>query len=86
MVQKPDCLPNYCKDSAGASSPREKAAMENSRVDELRAEVSRLLEKQSEVLEARTFGAATDTEILEYEIRREVIQEICEQLANATSV
>ena len=54
MVQKPDYLPNYCKDSAGASSPREKAAMENSRVDELRAEVSRLLEKQSEVLEAIT--------------------------------
>jgi len=73
------------KDSAGASSPREKAAMENSRVDELRAEVSRLLEKQSEVLESRTFGAATDTEILEYEIRREVIQEICDQLANSTS-
>src|SRR5712691_2227687 len=74
------------KDSAGASSPREKAAMENSRVDELRAEVSQLLKKQSEVLESRTFGAATDTEILEYEIRREVIQEICEQLANSTSV
>jgi hypothetical protein len=74
------------KDSEGASSPREKAAMENSRVDELRAEVSRLLKKQSEVLESRTFGAATDTEILEYEIRQEVIQEICNQLANATSV
>jgi hypothetical protein len=39
--------------------------MENSRVDELRAEVSRLLKKQSEVLESRAFGAATDTEILE---------------------
>ena len=60
--------------------------MENPRVDELRAEVSRLLKKQSEVLESRTYGAATDTEILEYEIRRELIQEICDELANSTSV
>jgi hypothetical protein len=56
------------------------------RVNELRAEVSRLLKKQSEVLESRSFGAATDTEILEFEIRQEVIQEICNQLANASSV
>ena len=60
--------------------------MESSRIDELRTEVSRLLKKQSDVLQSRTFGAATDTEILEYEIRREVIQEICNQLANAASV
>ena len=59
--------------------------MENFRIDELRTEVSRLLKKQNEVLQSRTFGAATDTEILEYEIRREVIQEICRQLANAAS-
>jgi hypothetical protein len=60
--------------------------MENYRVDELRAELNRLLKKQSDVLESRTLGAADDTEILEYEIRREVIQEICNQLANSISV
>ena len=60
--------------------------MENYRVDELRAELNRLLKKQTEVLESRTLGAADDTEILEYEIRREVIQEICNQLADSISV
>jgi hypothetical protein len=60
--------------------------VENCRVDELRAELNRLLKKQTEVLESRTFGAADDTEILEYEIRRGVIQEICNQLANSISV
>jgi hypothetical protein len=60
-----------------------KAAMENYRVEELRAELSQLLEKQTEVLESRTFGAATDSEILEYEIRQEIIHEICEELANS---
>jgi hypothetical protein len=60
--------------------------MGNYRVDELRAELNRLLKKQSDVLESRTLGAADDTEILEYEIRREVIQEICNQLANSISV
>ena len=59
--------------------------MENYHVEELRAELNQLLKQQTEVLESRSFGAVTDTEILEYEIRREVIQEICEQLANSTS-
>ncbi|MGA7926818.1 MAG: hypothetical protein WCA20_12550 [Candidatus Sulfotelmatobacter sp.] len=60
--------------------------MEKSRVDELRAELNGLLKKQSEVLKSRAFGAADDTEILEYEIRREVIQEVCNQLAKSISV
>jgi hypothetical protein len=60
--------------------------MANSRTDELRADLNRLLKMQTEVLESRTFGAATDTEIVEFEIRREVIQEICKQLANSSSV
>jgi len=59
--------------------------MANSRTDELRADLNRLLQKQTEVLESRTFGAATDTDIVEFEIRREVIQELCNQLANASS-
>jgi hypothetical protein len=59
--------------------------MANARTDELRADLNRLLKMQTEVLESRTFGAATDTEIVEFEIRREVIQEICKQLANSSS-
>ena len=49
----------------------------------LRKELGELLRKQSEVLESRTFGAATDTDILEYEIRQEIIHEMCNQLANS---
>lgn len=59
--------------------------MDNYRVEELRAELNQLLRKQSEVLEARTFVGATDTELLEYEIRQEVIHQICNQLANSAT-
>ncbi|HZW93197.1 MAG TPA: hypothetical protein VFF64_09620 [Candidatus Eremiobacteraceae bacterium] len=59
--------------------------MENHRVEELRAELNHLLEKQNEVLELRTFGGATDTDILEYEIRQDVIDEICNQLAKCAA-
>jgi len=54
-------------------------------MEELRAELSRLLRKQAEILESRAFGAANDGDILEYEIRQEVIHEICNQLANSTA-
>jgi hypothetical protein len=60
--------------------------MENYCVEELRAELDQLLKQQTEVLESRSFGAATDTEILEYEIRQEIIHEICKELANSVSV
>jgi hypothetical protein len=60
--------------------------MENYREEELRVELSQLLKKQAEVLESRSFGAATDTEILEYEIRQEIIHEICNELANSAAV
>ncbi len=59
--------------------------MENYNVEELRTELNQLLKKQTEVLESRTFGAATDTEILEYEIRREIIHDICNELANSVA-
>lgn len=36
----------------------------------------RLLHKQNEVLESRTFGAPSDTDILEYEIRQEIFHEM----------
>lgn len=57
--------------------------MENYRTEELRAELNQLLNKQAEVLESRRLGAATETEVLEYELRQEVVHEICNQLANS---
>ncbi len=57
--------------------------MDANRAEALRKELGQLLRKQSEVLESRTFGAATDTDILEFEIRQETIHEMCDQLANS---
>ena len=57
--------------------------MDANRAEALRKELGQLLRKQSEVLESRTFGAATDTDILEFEIRQEIIHEMCDQLANS---
>jgi hypothetical protein len=57
--------------------------MENYRVDKLRAELNQLLKKQSQVLESRSLGSATDTELLEYEIRQEIVHEICNELAHS---
>ena len=57
--------------------------MDRDQSEALRKELSQLLRKQIEVLESRTIGAATDTDILEYEIRQETIHEMCNQLANS---
>lgn len=57
--------------------------MDNNRAEALCEELGQLLKKQTEVLESRAFGGATDTEILEYEIRQEIIHEMCNQLANS---
>jgi hypothetical protein len=59
--------------------------MEKHRIEELRAELDCLLKKQVEVLDLRTFGGASDADILEYEIRQEVIHQICAQLANSVA-
>ena len=59
--------------------------MEGRYREELRDELTRLLRKQTEALELRTFCSATDTDIVEYEIRQEVIHEICNQLANSAA-
>lgn len=60
--------------------------MEGRRVEELRVELSELLRKQNEVLESRILGSASETELLEYEIRQEIVHEICNQLARSISV
>jgi hypothetical protein len=59
--------------------------METYRIEELRGELSQLLKKQTEVLEASAFGCTTDAELLEYEIRQEIIDEICDQLAHSAA-
>jgi hypothetical protein len=74
-----------CSWIQGSPFARKKAAMEDYRAEELRAELNQLLKKQTEVLESRSFGAATDAEILEYEIRQEIIHDICNELANSAA-
>jgi hypothetical protein len=64
---------------------RQGGTMEGRYIEELRGELTELLHKQSEVLESRAFGSAADSDILEYEIRQEVIHEICNQLANSAA-
>jgi hypothetical protein len=54
-------------------------------IDALRTELNQLLEKQWEVLNARVLGGASDTEILEYDLRQEVIAEIQERLARSAA-
>ena len=62
---------------------REEGNVENGHIEELRIELGELLRKQHEVLESRMLGSASDTELLEYEIRQEIVHEITTQLARA---
>ena len=57
--------------------------MNDIRVEELESELTELLRKQAEFLELRSLGGATDSEILEYEIRQEIVEQICDQLARS---
>jgi hypothetical protein len=59
--------------------------MEGRHREELRIELNELLHKQHEVLESRMLGKASDSELLEYEIRQEVIHELCNVLAHSAS-
>ena len=55
------------------------------KIDELRSELVQLLKKQSETMQARAFGGVSDAEILEYDIREEIINEIEERLARSAA-
>lgn len=57
--------------------------METHRTEEIRAELSELLRKQHEVLESRTLGTVGDSELLEYEVRQEIIDQLCNELARS---
>ena len=57
--------------------------MEDISVERLEAELAELLKKQAEFLESRSLGGASDSELLEYEVRQEVVEQICKQLAHS---
>lgn len=57
--------------------------MERIHAEELRAELLQLLRKQEETMDSRLLGSASDSELIEYELRQEMINEICEQLSHS---
>ena len=59
--------------------------MEGQHREDLRIELNELLHKQHQVLESRMLGTASDSELLEYEIRQEVIHQLCNVLAHSAS-
>jgi outer membrane lipopolysaccharide assembly protein LptE/RlpB len=59
--------------------------MEDRHTEELRLELGELFRKQREVLESRMLGTASDAEVLEYEIRQEIIHQIIRELCNGFS-
>ncbi len=61
---------------------RMEVIVEHYQVQELRSELNHLLQKQAEFVESKSLGGATDSEVLEYEIRQEIIGEICDQLGH----
>lgn len=54
-------------------------------IDDLRTQLRQLLRKQSETQNARVFGGVSNTEIIEYDIRQEVIAEIQQRLARSAA-
>lgn len=51
--------------------------------EQLRFELQQLLRKQRELLDSRMFGTASDDDLLEYEVRQDIIHELCNVLANS---
>ena len=61
------------------------SGMKPPRTEELQADLKQLIQKQEEFLDQQVLGGASETELLEYELRQEMIQEICQQLARRTA-
>ena len=53
--------------------------------EQLRFELTQLLRKQRQVLDSRMLGIASDDDLLEYEVRQDIIHELCNVLANSAS-
>jgi hypothetical protein len=58
--------------------------MKDIRAEQLEAELSELLKKQAEFVESRSLGGAADSEILEYEVRQEIVKQMCDELGHST--
>jgi len=54
-------------------------------METLRLELMELLQKEAELLNARALGSATDGDVIDYELRQEVINDICQQLAKSSA-
>jgi hypothetical protein len=54
--------------------------------EQLRFELTQLPRKQRQVLDSRMLGTASDDELLEYEVRQDIIHALCNLLANSGSV
>ena len=59
--------------------------MEVRHIEEMRLELNDLLHKQRDVLESRMLGSASDEDLLEYEIRQEIIHELCNALSHSAA-
>lgn len=59
--------------------------MDDRHTEKLRFELNELLRRQREILDARMFGTASDADVLEYEIRQDVIREIIHELCHGLS-
>lgn len=59
--------------------------MNSHHAEEMRLELNELLRKQHEVLESRMLGTASDDDLLEYEIRQEIIHELCNILSRSAA-
>jgi hypothetical protein len=59
--------------------------MADYRTEEMRLELNALLRKQNEVLESRMLGTASEDDLLEYEIRQEIIHELCNILSHSAA-
>jgi hypothetical protein len=53
------------------------------REERLKSELAELLKKQTVFMESRSLGGATDSEILEYELRQEIVKQICDELGHS---
>ena len=59
--------------------------MDVQHTERLQTELRDLLRKQRVVLDSRMLGTASDGDLLEYEIRQEIIHELCNQLVRRIS-
>jgi hypothetical protein len=55
------------------------------KIEDLRAELKQLRQKQSETLNARIVGDVSDTDLIEYDLRQEIIVDIEERLARSSA-